>query len=203
MQGGSPPATSGFSCAPGVIGSRSVNKNDSTQPSQQMKHTSSVEVAYHCAQQVRDVFHQATPAHGRHLAAHLMKRLPTCPIPEIAHLGPTPLTWKDAHLAYFDTGGASNAPHRSHQRNHRTRQTHRQRLPQPHQLPTPNAPHRKRPRRLDPHPTMKRRYSAVGQPTLFCLLPSPTAQAKSSRPPNPGRRMTATHWEGPLGRDPR
>ena len=76
----------------------------------------SVEVAYHCAQQVRDVFHQATPAHGRHLATHLMKRLPTCPIPEIAHLGPTPLTWKDAHLAYFDTAGASNAPHRSHQR---------------------------------------------------------------------------------------
>ena len=44
---------------------------------------------------------------------------------------------------------------RSHQRNHRTGQTHRQRLPQPHQLPTPNAPHRRRPRRLHPHPTMK------------------------------------------------
>ena len=81
-----------------------------------MKHTSSVEVAYHCAQQVRDIFHQATPAHGRHLAAHLMKRLPTCPIPEIAHLGPTPLTWKDAHLPYIDTARASNTPHRSHQR---------------------------------------------------------------------------------------
>ena len=46
---------------------------------------------------------------------------------------------------------------RSHQRNHRTRQTHRQRLPQPHQLPTPNAPHRRRPRRLHPHSTMKSR----------------------------------------------
>ena len=46
-------------------------------------------------------------------------------------------------------------PHRSHQRNHRTRQTHRQRLPQPHQLPTPNAPHRRRPRRLHPHSTLK------------------------------------------------
>ena len=44
---------------------------------------------------------------------------------------------------------------RSHQRNHRTRQTHRQRLPQPHQLPTPNAPHRRRPRRLHPHSTLK------------------------------------------------
>ena len=46
-------------------------------------------------------------------------------------------------------------PHRSHQRNHRTRKTHRQRLPQPHQLPTPNAPHRRRPRRLHPHSTLK------------------------------------------------
>ena len=44
---------------------------------------------------------------------------------------------------------------RSHQRNHRTGQTHRQRLPQPHQLQTPNAPHRRRPRCLHPHSTMK------------------------------------------------
>ena len=33
---------------------------------------SGVEVAYHCAQQVHEVFHQATPAQGRHLAAHLI-----------------------------------------------------------------------------------------------------------------------------------
>ena len=38
---------------------------------------------------------------------------------------------------------------------HRTRQAHRQRLPQHHQLPTPNAPHRRRPRRLHPHSTLK------------------------------------------------
>ena len=76
----------------------------------------SVDVAYHCAQQVREAFHQATPAHGQHLAAHLIERLPTCPIPEIARLGPTLRKWKDAFLAYFDTSGASNAPHRSHQR---------------------------------------------------------------------------------------
>ena len=78
-------------------------------------HTISVEVAYHCAQQVRDVFHQATPAQGRRLAAHLIQRLPACPIPEIARLGRTLRKWKDALDAYFDTGGASNAPHRSHQ----------------------------------------------------------------------------------------
>ena len=121
----------------------------------------SVEVAYHCAQQVRDVFHQATPAQGRRLAARLVERLPTCPIPEIARLGRTLRKWKDAHLAYFDTAGASNAPHRSRQRNHRTRQTHRQRLPQPHQLPAPNAPHRRRPRCFHPHSTLKSRHTMV------------------------------------------
>ena len=109
-----PSTTSGFSCAPRVISSQSVNKNDSTPPSRKMRHTISVEVAYHCAQQVRDVFHQAAPAHGRRLATHLMKRLPTCPIPEIARLG-RPYTNGDALDAYFDTAGASNAPHRSHQ----------------------------------------------------------------------------------------
>ena len=73
-----------------------------------------VEVAYHCAQQVHDVFHQATPAQGRHLAARLVECLPTCPIPNIARLGRTVRKWKDAFLAYFDTGGASSTPHRGH-----------------------------------------------------------------------------------------
>ena len=118
----------------------------------------SVEVAYHCAQQVRDVFHQDTPAQDRHLAARLIERLPTCPIPEIARLGRTLRTWKDAFLAYFDTAGASNGPTEAINGHYRTRQTHRQRLPQPHQLPTPNAPHRRRPRRLHPHSTLKRRF---------------------------------------------
>ena len=70
----------------------------------------SVEVAYLLTQQVREVFHQDTPAHGRRLAAHLIQRLPACPIPEIARLGRTLRKWKDAFLAYFDTAGASNAP---------------------------------------------------------------------------------------------
>ena len=42
----------------------------------------SVGVAYHCAQQVREVFHQATPAQGRRLAAHLIERLPPVPSPK-------------------------------------------------------------------------------------------------------------------------
>ena len=70
----------------------------------------SVEVAYLLTQQVREVFHQDTPAQGRRLAAHLVERLPTCPIPEIARLGRTLRKWKDALDAYFDTAGASNGP---------------------------------------------------------------------------------------------
>ena len=68
---------------------------------------------YHCAQHVRDVFHQATPAHGRRLATHLMKRLPTCPIPEIARLDRTLRTRKDALDAYFDTTEAINGHYRT------------------------------------------------------------------------------------------
>ena len=49
-----------------------------------------VEVAYLLTQQVREVFHQDTPAQGRHLAAHLIERLPACSIPEIARLGANP-----------------------------------------------------------------------------------------------------------------
>ena len=70
----------------------------------------SVEVAYLLTQQVRDVFHQDTPAQGQRLAARLIESLPRCPIPEIARLGRTLRKWKDAFLAYFDTGGASNGP---------------------------------------------------------------------------------------------
>jgi len=68
----------------------------------------SVGVAYHCAQQVREVFHQDTPAQGQRLAARLIQRLPACSIPEIARLGRTLRKWKDALDAYFDTDGASN-----------------------------------------------------------------------------------------------
>ncbi|WP_448750741.1 transposase [Actinomyces sp.] len=121
----------------------------------------SVEVAYHCAQQVREVFHQATPAQGRRLATHLIEHLPTWPIPEFARLGRTLRKWKDAFLAYLDTGGASNGPTEAINGHYRTRQTHRQRLPQPHQLQTPNAPHRRRLRRLHPHSTLKSRKSAA------------------------------------------
>ena len=105
-----PSTKSGFYCTPRATSSPHVNKNDSERPFTADEAHISVEVAYLLTQQVRDVFHQDTPAQGRRLAAHLVERLPTCPIPEIARLGRTLRKWKDAFLAYFDTGGASNGP---------------------------------------------------------------------------------------------
>ncbi len=106
-----PSTKSAISCAPRATGSRSVNKNDSAQPSRQMKHTIRVEVAYHCASKCATSSTKPhPPAQGQRLAARLIERLPTCPIPEIARLGRTLRKWKDASLAYFDTGGASNGP---------------------------------------------------------------------------------------------
>ena len=102
-----PSIKSGFFCVPRVIGSRSVNKNASVRPSWQIRRIS-VSKPPTFTGQVREVFHQATPVQGRRLAARLIQRLPTCPIPEIARLGRTLRRWKDAFLAYFDTAGAGN-----------------------------------------------------------------------------------------------
>ena len=102
-------------CAPRVIGSRSVKRNASVRPSRQMRRIS-VSKSPTFTGQVRDVFHQDTPAQGQRLAARLIESLPACSIPEIARLGRTLRKWKDALDAYFDTDGASNAPNRSHQR---------------------------------------------------------------------------------------
>jgi len=69
-----------------------------------------VKLAGNALDEVRRRVQQDTTGQGRRLAAHLIERLPTCPIPEIARLGRTLRKWKDAFLAYFDTGGASNGP---------------------------------------------------------------------------------------------
>jgi transposase len=67
-----------------------------------------VEVAWHCAQQLRAAYHARDLRQGRHIAEKVLTTFPTCPIPEIKRLGKTLTRWKDAFLAYFDTGRASN-----------------------------------------------------------------------------------------------
>lgn len=66
------------------------------------------EVAYHCARDAREVFHQPTLPRGRRRTEQLIEKLPSCPITEIARLGKTLRRWRTAFLAYFDTDGASN-----------------------------------------------------------------------------------------------
>ena len=170
-----PSIRSAIFCAPRVIGSRSVKRNASVRPSRQMRRIS-VSKSPTFTGQVRDVFHQDTPAQGQRLAARLIESLPACSIPEIARLGRTLRKWKDAFLAYFDTGGASNGPTEAINGHYRAGQTRRQRLPQPHQRPTPNAPHRRRPRRLHPHSTLKSRFNppAVSDGVGFDRREAPT-----------------------------
>ena len=64
--------------------------------------------------------------------------LPTCPIPEIKRLGKTLKQWREAFLAYFDTGRANNGgteaingliePHRRVARGFRNREHYRLRM---------------------------------------------------------------------------
>ena len=65
---------------------------------------------------------------------------------------------------------------------YRSRQTHRQRLPHPHQLPAPNTPHHMRPRRLHPNPTMKSQKRALTLCAPSRSLGSPDQAATTSLP---------------------
>ncbi|QNP55681.1 ISL3 family transposase [Tessaracoccus defluvii] len=67
-----------------------------------------VEVAWHCAQQLRSVYHQPCHADGRRIAEKVLAAFPACPIPEIARLGRTLNQWREAFLGYFTTAGANN-----------------------------------------------------------------------------------------------
>ena len=48
-----------------------------------------VEVAWHCAQQLRSVYHQSSHTDGRRVAEKILASFPSCPIPEITRLGRT------------------------------------------------------------------------------------------------------------------
>ena len=158
-------------------------------PSQQMKRIS-VSKSPTFTGQVRDVFHEATPAQGRHLATRLIQSLPACPIPEIARLGRTLRKWKDALDAYFDTAGASNAPHRSHQRPPRTPTRLRPRVSKPHQLHHPSTPRNRRIQTPPTPPIMKSRETV-----RRALLASSHARCQTYLGPGPLKR--AVGWSFP------
>jgi transposase len=63
-----------------------------------------VYVAWQCAQQLRDAYRCKHPAEGKRIADKILDSFPSCPIPEIARVGRTLKQWRDAFLAYFDTG---------------------------------------------------------------------------------------------------
>ena len=65
-------------------------------------------VAWLCAQKLRSAYRAKSPAEGRRIADDLIRSLPTCPIPESKRLGKTLKQWRDAFLAYFDTGRPNN-----------------------------------------------------------------------------------------------
>ena len=65
-------------------------------------------VAWLCAQQLRSAYKATSPVEGRRIAEKVLASHPTCPIPEIKRLGKTLKQWREAFLAYFDTGRANN-----------------------------------------------------------------------------------------------
>ena len=67
-----------------------------------------VEVAWRCAQQLRAAYQATNLREGRKIAEQVLASFSTCPIPEIKRLGRTLKQWREAFLAYFDTGRSSN-----------------------------------------------------------------------------------------------
>ena len=144
-------------CAPRVIGSRSVNKNASVRPSRQMRRISvsksPTAAPSKCARS------STKPHPPKANAWQLVSSSAYQPVPSsksLAWAGP----YASGRTHSTPTSiPAEAATHRTEAINghYRAGQTNRQRLPQPHQPPTPNTPHRRRPRYLHPHSTLKSR----------------------------------------------
>lgn len=156
-----PSTKSGFSCAPRATDSPRANKNDSAQPSRPMRRISVSKSPTTAPSKCETS--SIKPHPPKDDAWPLVSSRAYQPVPS-----PKSLAWAGPYAnGKTPTWPTSTQPqpatHPTDAINghHRTRQTHRQRLPQPHQLPTPNAPHRRRPRRLHPHPTLKNQKSVV------------------------------------------
>jgi transposase len=57
---------------------------------------------------LRSAYKASSAVEGRRIAEKVLASFPTCPIPEIKRLGRTLKQWRQAFLAYFNTGRASN-----------------------------------------------------------------------------------------------
>ena len=138
-------------------GSPHVNKNDSVRPSWQMRRIS--------------VLKSPTAAPSKSETSSIKTHPPKADAWPLVSLSayqrvpsPKSLAWVGpyAHGRTHSTPTSTQAEQATHRTeaingHYRTRQTHRQRLLQPHQLPTPNTPHRRRPRHFHPPPTLKSR----------------------------------------------
>ena len=96
-------------------GSPHAKRNASVRPSRQMRRIS-VSTSPTFTGQVCEVFHQAIPAQGRRLAAHLIERLPACPVPEIARLGANPTQVEGRTRRLLRHRRSKQRANRSHQR---------------------------------------------------------------------------------------
>ena len=67
-----------------------------------------VDVAWQCAQQLRDAYQHPDLTGGRQIAERVVDTFHTCPIPEIARLGRTLRQWREPFLSYWDTARSSN-----------------------------------------------------------------------------------------------
>jgi transposase len=95
-------------------------------------------LVWSCAQQLRAAYRHQDLVEGCKIAEKVLDSFPTCPVPEIARLGRTLKKWRDAFLAYFNTGRSSNGGtgaingliecHRSVARSFRNRDNYRLRM---------------------------------------------------------------------------
>ena len=65
-------------------------------------------LAWSCSQQLRSAYRHPNTAEGRKIAEKILESFPTCPVPEIKRLGRTLKQWREAFLAYFETGRSNN-----------------------------------------------------------------------------------------------